>query len=68
MSDPKQDLARSVGAMAMKSAPPVTVTLWAWLGQNVSVMVGLATLIYIVAQLSHLLWKWRREARAKASA
>jgi hypothetical protein len=49
----------------MKAAPPVGVTLWAWLGQNLPTAVALATLVYIVLQIGHLIFVWRRQRRGK---
>ncbi len=65
MSDSGHEVVRGLGLAAMKAAPPVGVTLWVWLGQNLPTAVGLATLVYIVLQTIHLLWRWRRERRGK---
>jgi hypothetical protein len=62
MADPKQ-MAHDLGIAAAKAAPPIGVTLWAWMGSNLPTAVALATLIYIVLQIAHLVWIWSRERR-----
>lgn len=60
MSEPHQDMARDLAAAAAKTVPPVTVwalTLNEWL--------ALASIIYVIAQLAHLAWRWRREAKRR---
>jgi len=32
---------------------------------DMTFLVGIATFTYVVAQLGYLIWKWRREAKAK---
>lgn len=57
MSTP-QDMVRDLSTAAFKSAPPLTVyalTLNEWL--------AVASIVYILAQLAHLLWRWTREWR-----
>lgn len=54
----RQEIAQELA----KAAPPVTVTSWAWLnGLTLDKWVAIATLIYIVLQAAHLVWKWWRE-------
>lgn len=67
MADARQ-MTHDLSTAAMKAAPPVGVTAWAWLGSNLPTIVALATLIYIVMQTAHLVWVWRREQRGKAVA
>lgn len=58
MSDPRHELTRDVGVALAKLSPPVTVaalTLNEW--------VAIATIVYLVIQIAHLVWKWRRDAR-----
>ncbi|MES2034894.1 MAG: hypothetical protein V4466_12025 [Pseudomonadota bacterium] len=64
MADARQ-ITHDLSTAAMKAAPPIGVTLWGWLGQNLPTAVALATLIYIIIQTVHLLWVWRRERRGK---
>lgn len=46
----------------LKAAPPVTVSLVAWLqGLTINQVVGYATLVYIALQAGYLVWKWYRE-------
>jgi hypothetical protein len=50
-----------LGVAGLKLAPPLTVyalTLNEW--------VAVATILYLVLQAAHLVWKWTREARAPA--
>ena len=54
----KQEVAQE----AVKSAPPVAITGFAWMnGLTLNEMVALATLGYIGLQALYLLWKWYRE-------
>lgn len=47
---------------SLKSAPPVTVTAWAWAnGMTLEKWVALATIVYIALQAGYLIWKWYRE-------
>lgn len=68
MSDPRHDLASHVAGAAVKAAPPMAVTLYAWLASNLPTAVAFATLVYILLQTAHLLWVWRREHKGKTPA
>lgn len=47
---------------ATKSAPPVAVSVVSFLGGiSLNNIIGVATLVYIVLQASHLVWRWRRD-------
>lgn len=49
---------------AAKSAPPIAVSLASFLGNlSLNNIIGVATLVYIVLQAAHLVWKWRRDIR-----
>lgn len=62
----KSEMAGVVGAAGLKTAPPVAISTLAALGAiDMTFLVGLATFVYVVAQLGYLLWKWRKEARNK---
>lgn len=61
MAELRQDVVRGFGAIAMKSAPPVSVGAWAWVTKQLPAWVALATLLYITLQAAHLVWKWQRE-------
>ncbi|MGE5509622.1 MAG: hypothetical protein ACM31O_00040 [Bacteroidota bacterium] len=51
---------------AVKAAPPITIMGLAHLSNwTINDVVMVLTGIYVVAQLSYLLWKWRRESRSK---
>lgn len=66
MAQVGSDVVRDLGTAAAKAAPPAVVTLYGLLSNSVPLLVGLATLIYLILQASHLVWKWRREARSGA--
>lgn len=51
---------REAAMEAVKAVPPLTIytlTLNEWL--------AVATILYIVLQAAYLVWKWRRDAKAK---
>jgi hypothetical protein len=54
-------LSREVVGASLKTAPPLTV--WAL---TLNEWVAIATLCYVVLQAAYLIWKWRRETKAKA--
>lgn len=57
-----RDLATDIAPVAMKGAAGAGAAAWnAATGQiAMSIAVGAVTLIYLVAQLAYLFWKWRR--------
>ncbi|SDQ42520.1 hypothetical protein [Pseudoxanthomonas sp. CF125] len=58
------DLTHAIGAAVGKSAPPAGIVGLAALGAiDMTFVVGLATVGYIVLQASYLLWKWAKERR-----
>ena len=58
MVDPRHDLVRTFGVEAGKAAPPVCGTAYAAASAHLPEVVGFATLLYIVIQAGHLVWKW----------
>lgn len=47
---------------AAKSAPPVAISVASFVGGiSLNNIIGVATLVYIVLQASHLVWRWRRD-------
>lgn len=60
------DLVREMSVAAMKASPPAVISLYAVVSSGLPTLVAFATLVYIIVQTAHLLWKWAREARAKA--
>ncbi|WP_427183515.1 hypothetical protein ACL598_16750 [Bordetella bronchialis] len=53
-----------ISVETLKAAPPVGVTAAAAAtGWDLNHWVAIGTLVYIVLQIAHLLWKWRRQAR-----
>ncbi|WP_130466438.1 hypothetical protein [Corticibacter populi] len=60
----KQDLTQA----AYQTAPGLTASAGtAVLGWPLSAWLTLVSIIYVVAQLAHLVWKWRRQARIDAA-
>lgn len=59
-------MVNAAGAAAAKSAPPLAVVGASLVGAiDMTFLVGAATLIYLAAQIGYLIWRWRKEARAK---
>jgi hypothetical protein len=57
---------QTVVAEVAKSAPPVSITAWAWLnGIPIDKWVGYATLAYLLLQAAYLVWRWYRETHPK---
>lgn len=59
MSD-QPSMTQDVGVALAKAFPPVTIwalTLNEWL--------AIASIVYIIAQLAYLIWKWVREAKRR---
>ena len=54
-----QDLTKA----AIEAAPPVTYAALRLFGMPLPDWVALATLVYILLQAAHLIWRWRRQAR-----
>lgn len=52
-------LAQVAAREVLAATPPVTV--WALTPNNV---VAICTVVYILAQLAYLIWRWRRERKA----
>lgn len=62
----KQEMASAVGSAVIKTAPPVAVWTAAATGAiDMTFLVGALTCIFLVAQISYLLWKWFWEWKAK---
>lgn len=58
------DLAASIAAGVGKSAPPAGVVGLAAVGAiDMTFLVGLVTIGYIVLQSAYLIWKWQKERR-----
>lgn len=63
----RQELAEAASTAALKSAPPVAVVTATTIGAiDMTWLVGAVTVGYVLLQAAYLLWKWRREARAKS--
>lgn len=62
VSAPQFDLARTAGIEALKSAPPLVVTAVAYVTKGLPIAISLLSLIYLFAQLTYLLWRWRCQA------
>lgn len=55
MSDQHNGIVRIVVGGAVKSSPGAAVIVWGWLGHNISLLVGLFTVLYLVVQ-TYLAW------------
>jgi len=54
---------------AAKSAPPVVVSLIAFIGEwSLNNIIGAVTLLYLVLQVGYLLWKWHNERKDRLAA
>lgn len=54
----KSDLAGQVGDMAVKAAPPVTVTGLTFYGIALPDIVALLTIVYLVVHIGYIITKW----------
>lgn len=58
------EVTRDIASAGLKSAPPVVVGLIASVAQlTLPDWVAIVTIVYVVLQSAHLLWKWFREWR-----
>ena len=58
-------LANEIGVASAKIAPAGIVAAASATGWGVQEWMYAATLVYVIAQLGYLLWKWHREWKAK---
>lgn len=61
----KHELTDAVGIAAIKVSPAIAVIGASVAGWGIQEWMYGATFVYVVAQLGYLLWKWRREWKAK---
>lgn len=54
-----------IGAAAAKLSPPIAVASASVAGWGPDKWMYALTAVYVVLQAAYLLWKWRREAKAK---
>lgn len=52
-------------ADAVRAAPPVVVSISAMVVESLNVVVVFLTIIYLVIQITHRVWKWKQEAKQK---
>jgi len=62
------DLTQEVSNAGAKLLPPAVVSVVSASGYTLQDWVFIATIGYLLIQATHLLWKWRREAKAKSAA
>lgn len=62
------ELTQEVGNAGAKLLPPAVVSVVSASGYTLQDWVFIATIGYLVLQAIHLLWKWRKESRAKQAA
>jgi disulfide bond formation protein DsbB len=53
---------QDVTKAAAEAAPPVTYVAVRLFGMSLPDWVAMATLVYILLQAAHLIWRWRRQA------
>ena len=60
------EIAPEAGAIGARTLPGTVGTAgFAMAGeQAVSLVVGVLTVIFLVLQIAHLIWKWRRDVRS----
>jgi hypothetical protein len=59
MSD-QLEVTREVSTIALRTTPGGLATAATW-GDHVGVIVGVLTAVFLILQISHLLWRWRRD-------
>jgi len=58
-----------ITTQAAKSAPPVLVSLIAFVAElSLNNVIGAVTLLYLLLQVAYLLWKWRNERKDRQAA
>lgn len=64
-----RDVASEAGGILYKSAPGAAGTAGTALTGDVmlSVLVGLATLLFVLLQIAYLIWKWRRNSKTSGA-
>lgn len=64
----RSTLMQETGAAFLRVAPPVGVSIATALkALDPQWVIAIPTVLFIALQGAYLLWKWRREARAKAN-
>lgn len=62
----RNDFTSEIAAAAAKVTPPITVAAGTAMGAiDPQWFVAIPTVVYVVAQLGYLLWKWHREWKTK---
>jgi len=62
------ELTQEVSNAGAKLLPPAVVSVVSASGYTLQDWVFIATIGYLILQAVHLLWKWRKEAKAKQNA
>jgi len=58
-----------ITTQAAKSAPPVLVSLIAFIAEwSLNNVIGAVTLLYLLLQIGYLLWRWRNERKDRRAA
>lgn len=64
MAEPAYDVTRDLAGAGLKSALPVGVTLASTVHAfTLANWVAVVTIVYVVLQTGHLMWRWFREWR-----
>lgn len=63
MSD-KLEMTREVGAIAFRTSPGAVGSVALW-GDWIGLLVGVLTVIFLLMQMAHFVWKIRQEKKPK---
>lgn len=54
------EVTREISTIALRTTPGGLATMVTW-GDGVGLVVGLLTVVFLLLQIAHFLWKWRRD-------
>lgn len=55
------EITRETGAILLRSSPGLLATAWTWNG-----IVAILSAVFLLLQIAHGVWKWRRDIRLAA--
>jgi hypothetical protein len=64
MADEHLEVSREIGAIAFRTSPGALGTVATW-GDWMGLVVAALTTVFLLLQIAHFIWKWRRERAAK---
>lgn len=61
-----QDVAPEAGAISLRTLPGAAGTVGTAMNGEVvmSTIIGVLTIVFLVLQIAHLVWKWRQDGKA----